>query len=98
MIKKIKNLKKIFLKKKNIINIIEKSIIQKSINTNFKLINSRRFFYLKRKKKKILSIWQNCCFTLGIFKKQQSNMLMSRFTIKKKNNELQIPNFKIKSW
>ena len=98
MKKKIKNLKYIFLKKKNLIKNVEKTLIQKSINSNFKLENYKRIMFLKKKKKKIISSWQNCCFTLGLFKKQNSKMLMSRFTIKLQNNLLNIPNIRIKTW
>ena len=52
MKKKIKNLKFIYLKKKNLIKNIEKKAIQKSINTNFKLENFKRIVFLKNKKKK----------------------------------------------
>jgi hypothetical protein len=53
MKKKIKNLKYIFLKKKNLIKNIEKTLIQKSINSNFKLENYKRIMFLKKKKKKL---------------------------------------------
>ena len=98
MKKKIKNLKFIYLKKKNLIKNIEKKAIQKSINTNFKLENFKRIVFLKNKKKKIISKWQNCCFTLGLFKKHNSKTLMSRFTLKLQNNLLNLPNIKIKTW
>jgi uncharacterized UPF0146 family protein len=55
MKKKIKNLKYIFLKKKNLIKNIEKTLIQKSINSNFKLENYKRIMFFKKKKKKIIS-------------------------------------------
>ena len=52
MIKKIKNLKKVFLKKKFLIKINEKIIIQKSFVSNFKNKNLNRIVIQKKKKKK----------------------------------------------
>ena len=55
MIKKLKNLKKVFLKKKEIIQNNEKILIKKSIITNFKLSNLQRISIIKKKKKKKIS-------------------------------------------
>ncbi len=98
MIKLKKNLKKIFLKKKYSIKNLEKTIIKRSILKNFKKTNIERFFLIKNKKKKIISNWQNCCFFLGLYKKQWQKLNMSRFAFKYNNNKLNIPNIKIKSW
>jgi hypothetical protein len=98
MIKLKKNLKKIFLKKKYSIKNLEKTTIQKSIFLNFKKKNIERILLTKKKKKKILSRWQNCCFFLGLYKKQWKKINMSRFAIKYNNNSLSIPNLKVKSW
>lgn len=87
-----------YLKKKNLIKNNEKILIQKSIKTNFKLENYKRIIFVKNKKKKLISKWQNCCFTLGLFKKHNSKMLMSRFTLKLQNNLINIPNIKLKTW
>ena len=98
MIKKIKNLKKVFLKKKFLIKINEKIIIQKSFVSNFKNKNLNRIVIQKKKKKKIISKWQNCCFTLGLFKKQWSKFNMSRFTVKRENFTANIVGVKVKTW
>ena len=98
MIKLKKNLKKIFLKKKYTIKNIEKTTIKKSILFNLKKTNNERYFFVKQHKKKMLSNWQNCCFFLGLYKKQWKKVNMSRFAFKYNNNNLNIPNLKIKSW
>jgi hypothetical protein len=45
MIKLKKNLKKVFIKKKSTIKIVEKTLIQKSIKNNFKKTNLERYFF-----------------------------------------------------
>lgn len=98
MIKLEKNLKKVFLKKKYTIKNLEKTTIKKSVFNNFKKTNNERYFFVKQYKKKMLSNWQNCCFFLGLYKKQWKKINMSRFAFKYNNNNLNIPNLKVKSW
>ena len=77
---------------------IENATIKKSILFNLKKTNNERYFFVKQHKKKMLSNWQNCCFFLGLYKKQWKKVNMSRFAFKYNNNNLNIPNLKIKSW
>ncbi len=85
MIKLQKSLKTVWLKKKIKKKNVEKTAILKSNKTNLKLESLRRHSFIKTFKKKLMSRWQNCCFTLGLFKKQNSKILMSRFSIKSNN-------------
>jgi hypothetical protein len=52
MIRKLKNLRRIYLKKKNSISVLEEKTIQKSLKENFKLKNFSRLNIVKIKKKK----------------------------------------------
>ena len=96
MIKLKKNLKLVWLKKKNYQKNFEKNLILKSIQKNLKVTNNKRIFCTKKLKKKILARWQNCCFTLGLFNKQYTKILMSRFAIKYNNKENKLVSWKVR--
>jgi hypothetical protein len=55
MIKLKKNLKLVWLKKKNYQKNFEKNLILKSIQKNLKVTNNKRIFCTKKLKKKILA-------------------------------------------